>query len=183
MKFITCLEMNIILAKNGRNYLVQFIKSFIDLNGWNLNDIHEIICHLLQLIYQENFALDQYFKPSIIKKILEDYDEYLYKRIKHIFEPDAHIASFQKSSDFAFYLLCEVIEIYQVLLSYRKWFNKKKKDTMKINPWWLENSFIVPASDTYLFLRSKFQKLNWQILENSCSSFLPLVESVIVQPN
>lgn len=188
MKFITCLEMNNILAKNGRNYLIEFIKSFIDLNKWKLNDISEIICELLELIYQENLALDQYFKPSIIKKILEDYNEYLFKRIKHVFKPNTQISYsyFQKNIDFAFYLLCEIIEIYQVLLSYRKWFNKKKKNTMKITPWWLESNFIVkhlPTPDTYLFLRSKFQKLNYQICENFCSSFLSLVESVKCQSN
>lgn len=181
--FLSGVDLNYLLITNGPSYIRKIIGSLMDSNVIFEQNISQILIFLFEKIYAENKEIKSFKKNKIIKKILEDYYERLYKKIYNIFNYETQNTFLQNNTLFAVHLICELTEIYQVLLTYKTLINGKKRKIKRFVLWWFkseknEKIYCYNICDTYMYLTSKFSCLNEQIFNNFSTTFVSVCESI-----
>ena len=185
-EFLCSLKLNAML--HGKENVSTMLMQLIASNNVGKETICELAGDFFEKISQEERELKNYLKPKIIQKIFEEYYRSLYKEYSSVIKDNVKTSFFLADYDFSFRMICEAIEIFQILLSYKKVVNNRKRKKMEINYWWLKSSeSTLPTNysmiDTYLYLQNKFTLLAKEILTHYASILADYNESKTVRFN
>lgn len=176
-EYLCSRKVNKLLRKNekARKIVIEFITK----NCVENTMICELAGDFLEILYKEEKNLEEYTKPKIFSKIFEEYYLRVYKQYSSVIVGEVKKSFFLYDYEFSMEILCEAVEIYQILLSYKKNFNI---NIQKSKPWWTTDDLGIDYSnyniiDTYVFLQKKFILIQQQILEHYASLLADFCES------
>lgn len=182
LEYLTSQKLNNLLQKNER--ITSILLELVSNNSLEKKLIGELVGEFLELIENEEKNLEYFIKPKIFSKIFEEYHQSFYKQYSSVFVGTTKEAFFNFDYCFSFEILCETIEIYQILLSYKLLF-KKKNSQKQVKYWWFQknnelNKKNYTIIDTFIYLESKFKFLSTNVFQQYKNMLADYAESLRV---
>ena len=186
IEYLCSLKLN--MALESGESLSKLIFQLILKNGIEKETVCELAGLLFEKIHQEEHELKNYNKPKIMKKIFEEYYLRLFRQYATVIKGEVKTLFFLIDYNFSFEVLCETIEIYQILLSYKGVVNNRKRNKSSVEYWWLtdnegtdDKEKTPSVIDTFVYLQQKFISLQRKITMHYTSILADYVESRSLQ--
>ena len=181
LEYLCSLKLNGVL-KAGES-LSKLIFQLVHKNSIEKETVCELAGLLFEKIHQEAHEIKNYNKPKIMKKIFEEYYLRLFRQYATVIKGEVKKLFFLIDYNFSFDILCETIEIFQILLSYKEVVNNRKRNKNPIEYWWLngevteEEEKTLSVIDTFVYLQKKFISMQRKIVMHYTSILADYVES------